>query len=280
MNAAEPIQTAPLADTPRGVPALLRGCMVLDTVVAADKPPTVSDLARRLDLPKSTVHGLCATLVDLGLLRRRPDNTFRIGPHVMRWANAFTLQTDLTGEFAAFCDSLGPSREETLTLSVLEGRDVVYIGCRNSTAPLGVTFRIGMRLPAPFTATGKALLSTMADEEVRALFDGAWPAPLTARSVRNVEALLGELAACRARGYSIDDGQVREGMHCFGIPVRDASNHVVAGIAVSLLTGKVSAATTRHGLQSIQNMAHALSVRLGAQAAPLSAAIGRDGASE
>lgn len=257
----------PAADASRAVPALLRGCLVLDAVAAAAQPVTVSDLARRLELPKSTVHGLCATLVDLGLLLRRPDNSFRIGPHVMRWANAFTMQTDLTAEFAALCDSLGPSSEETVTLSVLEGRDVVYIACRNSTAPLGVTFRIGMRLPAAFTATGKALLSTLPDAQVRDLFAGAWPAPLTPRSVRNIDALLEELAACRARGYSVDDGQVREGMHCFGIPVRDASNRVVAGIAVSLLAGRVSAVTTRHGVHSIQTMAGALSARLGAQPA-------------
>ena len=264
MNPKDALHAAASTDTPRGVPAVLRGCMVLDAVAAASQPLTVSDLARRLDLPKSTVHGLCATLTDLGLLLRRADNSFRIGPHVMRWANAFTMQTGLTAEFTALCDSLGQQEDETMTLSVLEDRDVVYIACRNSTAPLGVTFRIGMRLPAPFTATGKALLSTLPDAQVGALFDGAWPAPLTSRSVRDMETLLAELAGCRARGYSIDDGQVREGMHCFGIPVRDASNQVVAGIAVSLLTGRVNAATTKRGLQSIQTMAHALSMRLGA----------------
>jgi len=251
-------------EAPRGVPALMRGCMVLDAVVDATQPATVSDLARRLDLPKSTVHGLCATLVDLGLLLRRPDNSFRVGPHVMRWANAFTLQTDLTAEFAALCDSLDLAGEETLTLSVLEGRDVVYIACRNSNAPLGVTFRIGMRLPAVFTATGKTLLSTMPEAQVRQLYEGAWPAPLTAYSVRDIDTLMGELAACRARGYSIDDGQVRDGMHCFGVPVHDASNHVIAGIAISLLAGRVSAATTQRGVRAIQTMARALSERLGA----------------
>lgn len=268
MNPADFAQPAAAGEASRAVPALLRGCMVLDAVVAAEQPLTVSDLARRLDLPKSTVHGLCATLVELGLLLRRPDNAFRIGPHVMRWAHAFTMQTDLTAEFAALCDATGPSADETVTLSVLEGRDVVYIACRNSTAPLGVTFRIGMRLPAPYTATGKALLSTMDDSNVRALFEGAWPPPLTGRSVRNVEALLAELAGCRARGYSIDDGQVREGMHCFGIPVRDSINRVVAGIAVSLLAGRVSAVSTRRGVHSITTMAHALSVRLGGQSLP------------
>ena len=80
---------------------------------------------------------------------------------------------------------------------------MVYIACRNSTSPLGVTFRVGMRLPAPFTATGKAILSAWSDDRVRTLMTNRWPEPLTANSVRHVDALLVELGETRARGFSM-----------------------------------------------------------------------------
>jgi DNA-binding IclR family transcriptional regulator len=259
----------PLASE-KGVPALIRGSRVLDAVVASDQPLTVSDLARRLNLPKSTVHGLCGTLVDLGLLSRRNGN-FLIGPHVMRWANAFLAQTDLTAEFAALWDNLAVLSNETITLSVLDGAEVVYIACRNSSSSLGITFRIGMRLPAPFTATGKSILSTMPDAQVRKLLAGHWPKPLTRRSVQNIDALIGELDECRRRGFSIDDGQTREGMYCFGTPVRDSSNQVVAGVAVSLLATRVDEHTTELAAESIQTIAHQLSMRLGADMKKLQA---------
>lgn len=252
------------APSDKGVPALARGARILDAIVASDQPLTVSDLARRLGLPKSTVHGLCATLLDLGLLSRRGGNAFRIGPHVMRWAGAFLAQTDLTAEFSQLWDSVGDLGDETITLSVLDGPEVVYIGCRNSGSRLGITFRIGMRLPAAFTATGNAILSTMSDLKVRALLSGPWPEPLTQRSVRDMDGLLAQLADCRARGYSIDDGQTREGMVCFGTPVRDSTNHAVAGVAVSLLAANVDEATMRRAVASIQTVAHQLSLRLGA----------------
>ncbi|SMF29210.1 transcriptional regulator, IclR family [Tistlia consotensis] len=248
----------------RGVPALIRGSRVLDAVMLSERPPTVSDLARQLDLAKSTVHGLCSTLAGLGLLARRPGNAFVIGPHVMRWANAFLAQTDLTAEFSALWDDQAALTDETITLSVLDGPEVVYIACRNSASPLGITFRIGMRLPAAFTATGKAILSTMPDAQVRALFQDGWPEPLTRYSVGDVEALLGELADCRRRGYSIDNGQTREGMYCFGTPVRDSSNEVVAGVAVSLLAARVDGPTTALAADCVCTIAHQLSLRLGA----------------
>ncbi len=257
-----PRRTAPVGE--RWVPALVRGSRILDFVMAAEQPPTVSELARLLGLPKSTVHGLCVTLVHLGLLVRRDGSAFRIGPHVMRWASAFLARTDLTVEFSALWDDLKVLTRETITLSVLDGPDVVYIGCRNSASPLGITFRIGMRLPAVYTATGKAILSTMTDAQVRQLLAHAWPEPLTPRSVRGVEALLRELRACRERGFSIDDGQTREGMYCFGTAVRDAANQAVAGVAVSLLAEEVDQAAMDLAARSIRTIARQLSIRLGA----------------
>jgi IclR family transcriptional regulator, blcABC operon repressor len=248
----------------RYVPALVRAGRLLDLVSAAPGPMTVSELARRLELPKSTVHGLCATLANLDLLARESDRGFKIGPHVMRWANAFAARTDVATEFVALWDSFNVLPGETITLSMLDGAEVVYIACRNSSAALGVTFRVGMRLPAPFTATGKAILSTMSEEAVRGIMANRWPEPLTQYSVRDIDSFLEELAVTRERGFSIDNGQVREGMWCFGIPVRNAENRVVAGVAVSMLSGQVDQPTTDLIARTIRRVANTLSARLGA----------------
>ena len=248
----------------RHVPALVRAHALLDLVATSQAFLTVSELARALDLPKSTVHGLCATLVHLGLLARRGETAFKIGPHVMRWANAFLAGADVTTEFAALWDGLNVLAGETITLSTLEGAEVVYIACRNSKSPLGLSFRIGMRLPAPFTATGKAILSTMSDAAVRGIMANRWPDPLTAHSVRDIDSFLGELEQTRLRGFSVDNGQVREGMWCFGTTVRNADNQVIAGVAVSMLSGQVDQPTTDLVARSIQRVANLLSVRMGA----------------
>ena len=245
------------------VPALVRAHAILDLVTKAETP-TVSELARQLDLPKSTVHGLCATMVNLGILVRRADNSFRIGPHIMRWSNAFVATADLVTEFTAIFDEIDVLTQETITLSVLEGAEVMYIACRNSTLPMGITFRIGMRLPAPFTATGKAILSTMPSKNVRAFMANRWPQPLTSNSVQDIDALLAELEETRNRGFSIDNGQVRDGMTCLGVPVRNSVNKVVAGVAVSFLSVDADQPSFNAIARNILKVADLLSVRLGA----------------
>lgn len=265
------------SDEPRSTsPAVGRATRILDVVARSTRPLSLADLARETALPKSSLHGLCETLVNLRLLKRAPGGGVAMGPHVMTWANAFLAHTNILQEFYAAWQESRLFTMETVTLSVLDGRDVVYIACQNGTRPLDVTFRNGMRLPAPFTATGKAMLSTLPDDEVQSLLGTVpWPQPLTRRSVAGFEALQPELVHCRAEGYSLDDAQVRDGMHCFGAAVFDASSQqrAVAGVAVSFLAVDLDTPDkVIEAGRNIRTLADRLSARLGAPVHPERAA--------
>lgn len=268
MPKTQPQATA-TADEPKSTsPAVGRAVRILDLVARSARPLTASELARDTGLPKSSLHGLCETLIQLRLLQRMGNGSLAMGPHVMTWANAFLAHTNILQEFHVAWQESGLFTMETITLSVLDGRDVVYIACQNGNRPLDVTFRNGMRLPAPYTATGKAMLSTLPDDEVRALLeDSPWPSPLTQHSVASLDALMPELAQCRVSGFSIDDAQVRDGMHCFGAAVFDASNQqrAVAGLAVSFLeVDLVQPGKADKIGRDIRALADRLSARMGA----------------
>jgi DNA-binding IclR family transcriptional regulator len=248
------------------VPALERGVRLLDFVAASSDKPTLTDLALALDLPKSTVHGLCGTLTELGLLRRNPDGTFQIGPHVMQWANSFAREANVVREFAQIWDTESFLPGATVTLSVLEGSEVVYIAARNSGTIAGFHFRIGMRLPAAFTATGKAFLSYLSEPEIRALFPKGLPNPMTPYSVLDMSELMRQLRSVQERGYSVDNQEVAEGMTCIGAPVLNAKNQPIAAIAVSLLAGTLSKGELDEVAASVREIARSLSVKLGARA--------------
>jgi IclR family transcriptional regulator, blcABC operon repressor len=245
-------------------PAVVRATRILDLLAQTATPMSLAQLSRLLDVPKSSLHGLCNTLTQLRLISRADNGQMTLGPHVMTWANAFLARSDITQEFFAAWDEFGGLPQETVTLSVLDGDNVVYIACKNGTRPLGVTFRIGMRLPAPYTATGKAILSTLPEDEVRSLFNGAWPMPMTAAGTPSLDAFMQEISEVRARGYSIDAGEVRDGMHCLGAPVFDSSGkRAVAGVAISILSHEINAASESTAGNAIRNFADRLSERLG-----------------
>lgn len=245
------------------IPALRRTVLIMDLVASAPSAPTAADITRATGLPKSTAHGLLNVMMELGLLLRNADGTFRLGPHPMRWANGFLSQMDVVSVFRDHFARDEALSRYTITLTVLDKGEVVYIGCRNSDQPLGQTFRIGMRLPAPFTATGKMLLSELAESELTALFGGSFPKPMTPRSVTDLPQLTQELAETRQRGFSIDDGQIREGMICIGSAVRDYSGKAIAGIATSLLRSEASAQMVADLGETMRRAAASLSQQLG-----------------
>ena len=250
------------------VPAVSRALTLLERLAGKREPMTLARLANDLALPKSSVHGLCNTLVSFGYLRRQADGAYLIGPRVMGLAEAFMSSTDVAREFDALWTDAGSAPEETVVLSVLAGGDALYIGVRNSARPLGVAFTLGMRLPAYLSGSGKAMLSLMPPDEVRRLYPAGLQTHLTRKGPRDVEALLRELAQARRRGYSVDDEAVREGVCGFGAPVFKADGAVVAGIAVCVNKAVLGPGRDQRYSELALTVARGLSERLGAGTAP------------
>ena len=248
------------------VPAVERASRLLDLVARKRAHPSLSQLSTELGIAKSSTHTLCKTLVELNLLIRRPDQTFQLGPHLMRWSNAFKQQSDVATEFAAIWDTESEMPGATITLSVLEGSEVVYIAARNSDLSHSlINFRVGMRLPAAFTATGKAFLSHMPEFAVRRLFKDGLPKPRTSHSVQSMDRLLEELREIRINHYSFDNQQVAEGLVCFGSSVLDSRNTPIAGVAVSLLADDVTDDERDRTIDNVRRIALKLSTRMGAE---------------
>jgi DNA-binding IclR family transcriptional regulator len=243
-----------------------RALALLDRLALQREPMSLAQLTSELALPKSSVHGLCNTLMSFGYLRRQPDGAFLIGPRVMSLAEAFVSGTDVAQEFSALWADAGTAPEETVVLSVLSGTDALYVAVRNSARPLGLAFNVGMRLPAYLSGSGKAMLAFREPDQVRKMFASGLPTHLTRKGPREVDGLMKELALTRKRGYSIDDETVREGVYSFGAPVFDAGGAAVAGVAVCINKALLGADRGDRHREAVLSVARTLSQRLGGDA--------------
>ncbi|MCJ8140861.1 IclR family transcriptional regulator [Falsirhodobacter halotolerans] len=250
-----------MAEDIKLVPAVERAVRILD-VVAASGPMGLTAISRALSIPKSSTHALCHTLCHLDLLREKAG-TYVLGMKFLGWNGAVLNDSALITEFKDLLARTPALGEYTVTLSTLHEAEVIYLACQNSSAPLGVSFRIGMRLPAAFTATGKAMLAHLPQAELDRALALPLPPPLTGVSVQSVDALLQDIETTRARGFSIDNGQVRSGMCCLGAAVLDASGDVVAGVALSMTTAEVQPETIATAGRAMSDFARTLSCRIG-----------------
>lgn len=270
------VRTLPDASARLLVPAVTRALSLLDRLAQHREPMSLAQLTSELALPKSSVHGLCNTLMSFGYLQRQHDGTFMIGPRVLGLAEAFVAGTDVAREFNALWAGALAAPEETVVLSVLDGTDALYVAARNSARPLGLAFNVGMRLPAYLSGSGKAMLSRQSPADVRVLFNRGLTTHLTKKGPRDVDALLRELATAHRRGYAIDDEGVREGVYSFAAPVFDAGGRAIAGVAVCINKGRVGADRGTRHRETALGVAHALTLRLGGEV-PLAPATPRPG---
>ena len=244
-------------------PSVLKAVRLLDELAASRDPLSLGDLSARMALPKSSTLSLCTSLTVTGLLRRFDDGTYHLGTRVVDLAHAYLARTDLTREFALALDACPALNEAGAVLTIRDGAEVVYVACRNSGQAIGLTYRIGMRLPVSCTASGKALISTLDDAAVRALFRGHPLPRLTARSHRSVKALVADLQNVRRLGYARDDEETHPGMCCFGVPIHDPDNGpVLAAVAVSTIKGQMTLPRQEETIAALKDLARALQNRM------------------
>ena len=247
------------------MPAVERVVELLDHLAASRKPLALADLVRDLNLPKSSAHGMLATLTALGLVTRLPAGEFALGSRVLQWASAYSLHSDVVGAFNEFADDVAALGAETLMLSVLDGADVVYLACRPGSRALAVNFRVGGRFPACCTASGKAMLASLPNDRIKAMMASGGLRRLTRRSVASTAALLRQIETIRQTGCAVDDEETADGMRCYGAPIHAAGrSEAVAAVAVSLIKASATPKRISETTTAIRVLAARLSERLGA----------------
>jgi len=204
-------------------PAVRRAVLILE--VMAEQPDTplgASEIARRLELPKSSVANIVNTLADAGLVRRSAAG-FALGRKIAELGGAYLASIDLVQEFYDASRELPAASDETVQLAVLDGLEMTYLARHDGRQQVRLTSGIGRRLPATVTATGKAALASLDDRELdrRLATIARLPTP-TPHSLGTMAALRGDLEHVRERGYALDDEETVEGVICLGaaIPAR------------------------------------------------------------
>ncbi|MBO0850243.1 MAG: IclR family transcriptional regulator [Pseudonocardia sp.] len=255
------------------VPAVARAARTLEVVSETRGGLTLSQIARAIGAPKSSSLAVCTTLVEAGLLVRSGTGTYELGWKVVRLGRSYLSRSDIATEFRRVDAELGLLPEDTILLSILDGRNVLYIGARRGSRPVAVHYEIGMLLPAHCTASGKSLLAALPPTDLAARYADDRFDVLTQHSISSMSRLVRDLAATRARRYAIDDEETALGMICVGAAVTDVTGRPAGAVSVSMVKAAVDPERVSHAAESLLRIAHALTARLGGQL-PGAAAVG------
>lgn len=227
------------SDVAAKAPAIIKAVSLLDELARSSDGVSVSNIARRINVPKSSVADLCATLSAHGLVARDGDGRYLLGRHIVEIARGLVGGRRFVEVFAEACDGTMAARDETVTMSIRDGADIVIIAARHGRATLPITVRAGLHLPVWSTASGRCFLSHLSETGLAEVLAGG---SVTSAGVSGrmpaLKQLCADLQAERRQGVYVDDQRTATGMISFGAPVSDGhSDRIVASIAIATRSG-------------------------------------------
>jgi len=195
----------------------------------------VSDLARAIGEPKTTVQRNLVTLHEAGWIRPVEDGKRRrwtLSPRVLLLARRLQPVERLRSQALAIMERLRDRTQETIHLTLRDGALVVLIERLDSPRTLRTVRQLGDAAQLHMNSTGKSILAHLPEAEQAAYLRRRLGAP-TPRTLASPEALARDLALIRQRGFAFNDGELDLEVRAVGAPIRLETGEPIAAISIS-----------------------------------------------
>jgi IclR family pca regulon transcriptional regulator len=215
------------ADTKSLVLSLAKGFRVMEVFQPPQPELTISEIAERADLDVGTTFRLVKTLVMLGYLRQVPDTKrYCLAWKVLDLGFNAIGRMDLHAIARPILCSLVGRLNEAASLAVLDGPEAVYVErVQLGLGRLGVTQRIGSRVPAFCTAVGHAILAYYPVEERLRILNQRERVRLTPNTPVAISEIEARLKKVRKLGYALSDQDTVLGVRVVAAPILDLDDH-------------------------------------------------------
>ncbi|MFD7130848.1 IclR family transcriptional regulator [Streptomyces sp. NPDC059894] len=220
-----------MARSNAGESVLSRAMRVLRLFTAGSPTLTVSEIARRADLPVATAHRIVGELVELGALDRAEGKHVRMGYQLWELASRSSRVLDLREVAMPFMEDLQTVVRQHTQIGVLEGTDVLYLERLSARGAVQNITRIAGRLPIHATSAGLVLLAHSPLE----LQEEVLARPLrgyTARTVTDPARLRSLLAQVRREGFVVAAQMISQAGTGVAAPVQGPAGEVVAALSI------------------------------------------------
>jgi DNA-binding IclR family transcriptional regulator len=244
--------------------SLERGLRVIEAISDFDGSASVSAIARKTGLPRSTVHHLLRSLIAFGYLTQEGEaQPYKLAPRLFKLTGRAWTQGQLAEISVPFIDELSRRTGEGTSLAILREGVVSVVAKRDSEGPVRVVQQVGTVRPIYCTAVGKILAAWLPERELDDIIGRIVFERITANTIMTPAVLKQELARIRASGFAVDNEEHIEGIRCIAAPVRDHSGKVCASLCILGPKNRFSPRRRKELRGPLLDVAEKLSVQLG-----------------
>jgi DNA-binding IclR family transcriptional regulator len=268
---------APIRQTERHVEAVLAALDVLECFL---EWPVLStrELIQETRLTRNRVARLAGTLAHRGFLTVEPDTgIFRIGPKMFALGRAFERGRLLLPLARPILRELALKTGESASLYVREGFERVVLAREEGTHAIRHSIAEGQRMDLHAGAAGKVILAFSPADLVETILSRTGLPQRTPATITDKAGLRRELAAIRARGYAVSDGERAVDACALAAPVFEHGGDLAGALALSGPVSRFSPAARRSHAKRLSAAAERLSEALGGKRAAHRSVLGPSG---
>jgi DNA-binding IclR family transcriptional regulator len=248
-----------------GISTLDRLCSILNSFNENDRVLTLTEISRRVKLPKSTTHRLLEALDIQGMISSDPENHgYQLGYQLIYWGTLALNSLDLRKTALPVLQELSENTGESAVLSVRFGNVGSWIEMVESSQPVRLAMRLGKPLNLHAGASSKVLWAFLPEIEIEHILAEINLIPLKKNTITDPEKMREELRAIRQRGYSTSFEETDNDAMGIAGPVYDHTNRPVAGIGIVAPISRVPPQQVPQMVPFVLDACQELSRRLGA----------------
>jgi DNA-binding IclR family transcriptional regulator len=203
-----------------GAPSIKKAFAILSAISASREGLGVSELARGLNIAKSTVHGMTSALEEVGAIMRHPlTKKYKLGFMLFEVGRQAYSQIDLKTSARPVMEELMEKTRASVFLGTLNWDHVTVMDIVESRQDLKITAPIGTTMSLFAGAVGKVFLASMEEEQTRKIIESEGLPRFTAKTIVDTELYYRELKRVQEKGYAVDDEEYIMGVRAVASPI-------------------------------------------------------------
>ena len=207
---------------------------IIEQIATSNTGLTLSELAKRTELPKSTIHRILSSFTDRHYIEKSDEtNIYTLGLKFVEVSSIYLNKIELKTEAAPIMHALASEFNATSYLGVLDNNEVLYLEKVEKLNSLRLYTNIGKREPLYCTALGKILMATLPQDTCSQIGESLKFERYTANTKMSFAELKPDLEFARENGFALDNCENTSGISCIAVAIYDYTGNVIAAMSVS-----------------------------------------------
>ncbi|WP_105616198.1 IclR family transcriptional regulator [Vallitalea okinawensis] len=194
----------------------------------------IKEISEKLELHKSTVHRLLGTLIYKGYVEQNElNNRYLVTLKLFQLGSRKVENTDVIETSKPYLNQLAQFSGEVVHLVLRDGTDIIYVDKVEGNQTIRMHSKIGNRSPMYCTGVGKAIMSTLEEDEIKMIWENSEIKRLTEHTIIELAEMHQTIEQIKLSGYALDNEENELGVKCVAVSIKDYRGISIAAISIS-----------------------------------------------